>query len=255
MVQTQGTENGAPCYVANFLSLKAAVADSSCGVITLANSKDDAYLFTEEIRISRPLTIHGNPQSLPTLNCTSAVRCFHVSAGGGLSLDNTRTVRGMGVLGPGGIHTIKGGTIYVDIGASLITFQGVVFTGLYDTPEAVQGAMTATANGWGTRVFGGHVMVVSGAVALTGCIFWGTTLFLPITTHLFVGGDILLLGGELVLSGCMFFSASFYMIKNVIGGRVAVFGGVLISTVTVMVKMDVFGMTNGVGHEYFVGGE
>jgi len=42
----------------------------------------------------------------------------------------------------------------------------------HNTPESVASAITATMEGTGGRVYGGHVFVMEGEVTFVGCNFW-----------------------------------------------------------------------------------
>lgn len=187
-VATGGSDT---CYAADYDELSTAVTEGTCGTIILSNYEDDAYAFDDEILVSRRVTITGNPATLPKLDCSGAMRCFHVVAGGFLNLAFVRTEQGSGVTRPRGdfisggygmdddvelpeygqVVEIRGGAVYFDKGAVGGNFKGVVFRAVFNTIDTVTAAIETTKTLTGGRLYGGHVCMVTGTVTFTGK--WG----------------------------------------------------------------------------------
>jgi len=282
--KTAGSED--VCYVASADELADAVVNGTCRTVMLTDySWPTNYALEEEIIVARHVTIVGNPHRIPYIDCSAAVRCFHVVKGGFINLKFLKLAQGAGVTRKrGDLHSgdgvtppigsrrhqrrdqgieitedfgkvveIRGGAVYIEAGGG--TFTGVIFRAVYNTPDSVRLAIQSTVNLIGSRLYGGHVMMVAGVAAFTGCLLWDTALLLPLTDQFVIGGDVLVLAGELIMTGCIFTVTSLFGNVFLIGAQVAVLGGVAIYTLCMIQTQNIISGSNGIGQTVMVGGE
>jgi hypothetical protein len=177
------------CWVSTADDLAAAVDDSKCSTIMLC--ADGVFVLSDELKITRPITIIGHPRTMPVIDGSGTVRAFHVMNGGYLDMRFVRVKQGGGTMqdrlifgGTGGIPTIPdggagrkmqspnskiaviyGGGILFDAGALGGNLRRVIFEAVANTPASVVNAITSMVNFVGGRVIGGHVTVVAGIVS------------------------------------------------------------------------------------------
>ena len=283
------------CYAADAAELSDAVVNGTCRTVVLTDySWPTNYALEEEILVSRHVTIVGNPQKLPYIDCSAAVRCFHVVKGGFINLKFLKLNQGAGVTHKrGDLHAGDGVTppigsrsrnleeakeeamhrrdqgieitedfgkvVEIRGGAVYIeagggTFTGVVFRAVFFDAESVRLAAQSTVNLIGARLYGGHVMAVAGVVVFNGCLIWDMSIVLPLTDQLAIGGDVLVLAGEAIFTGCTFISVALFGVTFVVGVQVAVLGGVGIYTLSNIFTLNIISACNGIGQTLLVGG-
>ena len=78
--EDEEVEEGA-CHVWDAEELAAAIEDESlgCDTVVLTNFREDAYVLTREIVISRPVLIRGNSAALPVIDGNDIARAFRVT--------------------------------------------------------------------------------------------------------------------------------------------------------------------------------
>jgi hypothetical protein len=159
------------CYVNDADELTDAVYNQPCGTIFLTNGTREAYLLEDQLNITRPVTIRGHPMVLPQIDGAAAERCFWVQPGGKLTLMFLRIHQGGGLVrnryiplpNPNSrVAEIRGGAVFVDVGAEGLTAQGVMFLSIANTVNSVIAGWQNTLNMIGGRVYGGHVLAMGG---------------------------------------------------------------------------------------------
>lgn len=163
------------CWVMTADDLTAAVADTSCPTIYLGSNDVGAYALSDELVITRSVTIIGHPRTMPMIDGSGTTRAIHVMSGGYLDLRFVRVKQGGGTVSDrvflqgmnsnSKVATIYGGSILFDQGAMGGNMRGVIFLAVANTAASVINAITSTVNFVGGRILGGHVAMVAGIVS------------------------------------------------------------------------------------------
>lgn len=251
------------CYVADASELSDAVVNGTCRTVVLTDySWPTNYALEEEIVVARHVTIAGNPHRLPYIDCSAAVRCFHVVKGGFINLKFLKLNQGAGVTHKrGDLHAGDGVTPPIGSRKLEEEQQRRDQTNPFDPDPNGDGIQITEDFGKVVEIRGGAVYIEAGGGTFTGVVFRAVffdansvRLAVQSTINLIgsrlYGGHVMAIAGVLAFQGCVFWDMAILLPLTdqlAIGGDVLVLAGELIVTGCTFISVALFGITFVVG--------